>query len=53
VEHEKSRLFCGMKRMSKWRIRNTTTSQAELKKEWKSWYCLLEIMTVWDASLIK
>jgi hypothetical protein len=42
-----------MKRMSKWRIHSTTTSQAELKKGRKLWYCLLEIATAWDASLIK
>jgi hypothetical protein len=31
--------------MRKWRIHSTTTSQAELKKERKLWYCLLEITT--------
>jgi hypothetical protein len=42
-----------MKQMSKWHIHNTATSRAELKKERKTWYCLLEITTTWDASLIK
>jgi hypothetical protein len=42
-----------MKRMSEWRIHSTTTSQGELKKERKPWFYLLEIMTAWDASLIK
>jgi hypothetical protein len=42
-----------MRRMSEWHIHNTTTSRTELKKEQKSWYCLLEVTTTWDASLIK
>jgi hypothetical protein len=29
------------------------TSRAKPKKERKLWYYLLEIMTTWDASLIK
>jgi hypothetical protein len=46
-------MFCDMKRMSKWHIHSTGTSGAELKKVQKLWYCLLEITTIWDASLIK
>jgi hypothetical protein len=38
-------LSCDMRQMSKWRIRNTAISRAELKKEQKLWYCLLEVAT--------
>jgi hypothetical protein len=38
--------------MSEWHNSNTAISRAELKKEWKPWYWLLEITTAWDDSLI-
>jgi hypothetical protein len=46
-------LSCDMKQMRKWHIRSTATSRAELKEAHKLWYCLLEVMTTWDASPIK
>jgi hypothetical protein len=49
---EKVWLFCGMKQTNKWSIRSTATSRAEMK-ELKSWYFLLEIMTVLGASLTR
>jgi hypothetical protein len=42
-----------MRRVSEWHIRNTATSRAELKKERKPYFCLLEVTTTWDALLIK
>jgi hypothetical protein len=35
--HEKLWPFCDMKRMTKWSIRSTTTSQATSEKELKLW----------------
>jgi hypothetical protein len=46
-------LFCDMKQTSKYHIRSTATSRAELKKQRKPWYCLLEIMTALGTLLIK
>jgi hypothetical protein len=46
---EKLWLFCDMKWMSEWCIHSTTTSRAEVKTEQKPWYCLLQMMTAWDA----
>jgi hypothetical protein len=42
-----------MKQMSEWRTHSTAISRVELKKERKSWFYLLEIMTALGASLIK
>jgi hypothetical protein len=42
-----------MRQVSEWYIRNTATPRAELKKERKSWFYLLEIMTALGASLVK
>jgi hypothetical protein len=53
MQPKKHWLSYDMKWMSKWCIHSTTISRAELKKERKLWYCLLEIMTAWDASLIR
>jgi hypothetical protein len=51
--HVKLWLRYVMRKMTKWSSLSTNTFRAEPVKESMLWCCLLKVMIMWDAYLIK